>query len=575
MGFAVLVIAGCGDGGGGVASTGIAPPVAVNASLAAQHVSQSFTNNAASTTASFDLASSNVTSGSSTSAPLTFSYDAASNSYTVTTQGRTQTFAPANITSAASGQAICHKTDGTNRDYLTVLAASVTGASGNGPQYTGMAYWQRSIVTASTQDTTLDILTYGLDTPAVAVPRSGQASFATTVFGLSTVPGSQPRVFQGTGQFDVDFVTGAFSTTASTTETQLVSGYAIHGGGVGIIGSGYLSSTDGTFSGSISYGGSDISSQGPLDGRLYGPHGTELGATFTTTGSDGSSASGAFVGVQESALTPANLTIVNPATDQLYYVGGVQMETNHPSPTTWSANPSVGSGQFTTTKAGSVEANPLSSDLEPGATFATADQIASTNANFTSYQKTTDGRTENLDLYKPGSANSELALTYMSFGHWQGPPAQQGATNIAQYYFVYGVPTQPAALAARTGSAQYSGVAYGSSFDSSNGVTSSLTGTSAFAVDFSHASYTGNLALKSTSGSAGIDFGSFTFASTLNSGQPLTANITQGSAQVGQLDPQFYGPTGEEIGGPFQIYLPNAQSGTATTIVGVAVARRH
>jgi hypothetical protein len=90
---AIMMLSGCGDGGGGsVASVSTPAAPTSNTTLASLVASQSFANNAASETDTI-AASANVTAASSTSHPLTFSYDLASNSYTVSTQGRSQTFA--------------------------------------------------------------------------------------------------------------------------------------------------------------------------------------------------------------------------------------------------------------------------------------------------------------------------------------------------------------------------------------------------------------------------------------------------------------------------------------------------
>mgnify|MGYP003353967586 CR=1 FL=1 len=85
---------------------------------------------------------------------------------------------------AANGIAVYSKTSGTTTDRLTMLAANVAGYNSAAPQYSGLAYWQRYSVSGTGEATTFDIFTYGLDTPASAVPRTGQAAYATTVVGL-------------------------------------------------------------------------------------------------------------------------------------------------------------------------------------------------------------------------------------------------------------------------------------------------------------------------------------------------------------------------------------------------------
>lgn len=564
-------LAGCGGDGGGVNSVS-STPAASNTSLAALRASQNFTNNAATGTAAFDLASSKTLTGSTAVAPLTIAYDAASNSYTLSIQNRSQTFTPANLSSSASGQSLYTKSDGTNSDRLTLISASATGASTTGPQYVGMGFWQRSTSSGGTQNTTLDIFTYGLDTPANAVPRTGQAAYSTSVFGLATTPGYEPVAFQGTGRFDVNFLTGVFSTSASTTETGLVSNNGISGGGIGITGSGHLSSNDGTFSGTVGYGGQNAKGQGALTGRFYGPTGTELGATFSASGTDGSAASGAIVGLQNPSLAASNLGLTSLVADQLYYVQGEELFLTKPATgnTTAFALPYASQAQ-----------QPLAGGFSVGTPaafgsqiFAASDQVAASQPNFTSYQKTLSGQSATLDLYKPGAANTELALTYLSFGRWNASaPQNDGSIYNITYYFTYGFRTDASAIAARTGTASYNGVAYGAAFNAATGAAYDVTGTSNFNVDFSHGTYSGGLALKGSGSAGATNFGTFGFASTLSSGAAVAANLTQGGSNVGTMNPGFFGPAGEEIGGPFQISMPNAQAGKPTTIAGVAVAK--
>ena len=168
---AIMMLSGCGDGGGGsVASVSTPAAPTSNTTLASLVASQSFANNAASETDTI-AASANVTAASSTSHPLTFSYDLASNSYTVSTQGRSQTFAPSTRTSATGGIAVYALTSGTTTDRLTIETASVTGYSATSPQYSGLGYWQRTATGSASSDVSVDFFVYGVSSAASAVPR--------------------------------------------------------------------------------------------------------------------------------------------------------------------------------------------------------------------------------------------------------------------------------------------------------------------------------------------------------------------------------------------------------------------
>lgn len=275
------------------------------------------------------------------------------------------------------------------------------------------------------------------------------------------------------------------------------------------------------------------------------------------------------MGVQNASLTPANLSLTNPVVDQILGGNGALI-TNSPSYVpTFSVRADDVPMQLTETLTGSIKTVPGRSDL-PYTTFTGADMVAPANPNFTSYSQTSSGQTTTLDLYKPGSGNTELALTYLSFGRWTLVQPNAMTNDGAQLYFTFGIATSPAAIAARTGSAHYVGVAYGAAVDTLT-QKYSVTGTSTFDVDFSHSTYTGGLALKG-SGAAGItDFGNLGFSGTLTAGQSPVANLTANGTTVGSIAPGFYGPNGEEIGGPFHAVLMGG--GKTTTIVGAAVAK--
>lgn len=564
----LLTLAACGDGGGGtVNSGGSTPPPASNTSLASLTVSQSFTNNAATQTANFALGTGNTNSGSSDTQALVISYDATNSSYTISTQGRSATFAPADLVSQASGVAVYSKTKGNTTDRLTNLAANVTGYDSAGPKYSGLAYWQRYTVDGTSEATTFDIFTYGLDTPATGVPRTGQAAYNTTVFGLVTVPGSEPRLIQGYGRFDVSFVDGVFTTSAATTEKGLVTGNAYAGDTIGIAGSGALSSTNGTFSGTVTYAGSGNGSTGSLAGRFYGPTGQELGAEFTTNGTDGSAASGAIWGIKSTSLTPLNLTLANLATDQTFTAASAQVVTGGSGSTAY-ANTDSGTTQAALTTAGGIALTPVNSSMT-AASFAKTDAIIASDPNFASYRKTENGLTRTLDTYTPGSANKELALTYLTFARWRDTPVSPtGVTSLAQYS-VYGLGTPAIAIAARTGSAHYAGFAYGTAYDGSNATGAAVKGAASFDVSFALGGYSGSIALKNSA----TDYGTFNVSGTIESGLAQVGTLTGVTAGSGRIGPSFYGPKGQEFGGPFLISVPNGTGTATTTIVGAAVAK--
>ena len=78
-----------------------------------------------------------------------------------------------------------------------------------------------------------------------------------------------------------------------------------------------------------------------------------------------------------------------------------------------------------------------------------------------------------------------------------------------------------------------------------------------------------------TDGSGSLDFGSYGFSDRLTSGTPMPADIIQGTAIAGTITPRFFGPDGEEIGGPFTLAIGAGKPGAGTQIAGVAVAKRQ
>jgi hypothetical protein len=588
-----LALSGCGGGGsgGGVASTpppvatfastptpsstgaSTPPPVATNTSLAELTVSQSFTNDAATLAAIFNLSNSTTTSGTANGSTLTINYAADSNTYTISTQGRSQSFTAADLSSSSGGQAVYQKSDGTNRDVLTLEAATFGNnpqyVGGGSPQYVGMGFWQRNVVQGSTQSISYDGFAYGLATPASAVPRVGQATMATVVFGLTTVPGYEPQSFSGTGAFNVDFEHGIFNTGANVTETGLFTGATSEPGRV--LASGTLSTSDGAFSGLVNYWGLHANDSGTLNGRLYGPAGQEMGAVFSATGSDGSATIGEMTGYIPPFPTHAlvNFTLSDLVQDQVFSTRGEGLFTsNTTAGVVYQTSIGLDFGQLTQYVSGGLVV-PAFYDL-PTSQYAATDKISGA-ANFTTYRKVTDGQTVTTEIYNPGNGNSELALTYTSFAHIFDNSG--GATSTVQEYEVFGQMTDPGLLIARAGTAHYSGVAYGAGGSSTTGATYAVTGQSAFDVNFGTQSLTGSLALNGASAAGAVNFGTFSFASIMERGQGVTTPLNQGATAVGTITPQFYGPLGEEIGAAFQMSLPAGTAGAGTSIAGVGVAK--
>ncbi|WP_324749355.1 transferrin-binding protein-like solute binding protein [Sphingomonas sp. LY54] len=564
---AMLGLAACGGGGttGGVGTTPAPPPATPsgNTTLTNLQVNQSFTNDAARNEVTWDLATKTGISGRAAPSAVTISYDAAAKTYTVAAAGNSRTFGQGDIATNDRHETAFRKEGGAVREYLTLIKTPYTSQTAT--QFVGTGYWQRNSVSGTLQDTEFTIFTYGLPTASAAVPRSGTARFDVNAFGMVSAPGEEPRSFDGSGAFSVDFAAGIFSSQAYLTETQLVSGGGVSGGGIELISAGRLSASAGSFSGNVRYGGWFGEAFGSLNGRFYGPTGQELGASFAGSNPNGMTVAGAFTGQRNDSVPAANLTLTNMRSEHLFYT---RYTNNHVGQLNWK-----NSETFTFA--------PPTSDLM-GGLFAINDKVASGDPNFTTYRKSFSNSYETQDvtlkLYRPGDGNRELALTYASFGHWSTNVAFAGAQRPVNQYFAYGLETPARLLRGRTGTGRYQGVVYGSGSDAQAGTTFDVRGSSIFNVDFGAQTIAGALTMAGTptTGAAATDFGSFEFSGRLPgwlAGTELF--LTRGGQTVGALNTYFYGPDGEEIAGPFYLNILRDQTGAMTSISGVTAARRQ
>lgn len=580
-----IALGGCGGGGGdGIALTPapiVTPtPTPTNTAITDLRASQSFTNDATRTDVTFNTTSRSTISGRAASTPLTVSYDASTSSYAITGGGVTDTFAPADRqTGSATGETKYVRGTGDVSSYLTLVTTPYYGTASN--RYVGMGYAQRNTRSGDRQDTAFTTFTYGLDTPASGVPRTGSGTFVTDVFGLASIPGAEPDVFQGRGRFDVDFVNGLFSTATSVTRTGLVSGNSTVGGGIDLTGGGRLAAANGTFTGDVVYSASGRQIGGQLNGRFYGPNADEIGASFSGSASDGSAFNGALTGQRDTTLPAVNTSFARLVTSQLFYADSTTLTVSTPrtggTPTV-SDYPgllgnAVSRSQFTNKTSGNVSFSPPTSGMAGGDFTVTS--IVAGDPNFTSYARTIAGQSTQLQLYKTGSDNRELALTYASFGKYSTSTDASVSfyADANRVFFVYGFNTPSGLFANRTGTASYAGVAYGAGADA-KGTFYDVTGTAKMSVDFGTQSLSGNLALAGSGGATKIDYGAFGFAGKLNSYASSSSADIKGNAgtSIGSMLVNFYGPSANEAAGVFRLRVPDGV-GAGTLINGAMVTK--
>jgi hypothetical protein len=188
-----IALGGCGGGGGGgIASTPAPIVTTTNTAITDLRASQSFTNDATRTDVAFNTTSKATITGRAGSTPLTVSYDASSSSYAITGGGITDTFAPADRqTGSATGETKYMRRTGDVSSYLTLVTTPYYGTASN--RYVGMGYAQRNTRSGDRQDTAFTTFTYGLDTPASGVPRTGSG----TCSALPPFPGRSPMSSRG------------------------------------------------------------------------------------------------------------------------------------------------------------------------------------------------------------------------------------------------------------------------------------------------------------------------------------------------------------------------------------------
>jgi len=560
---ALLWLSACGGGGsGGVDSTPTPTPTPApsgNSTLTNLKASQSFTNDAATLTGTWDLPTGTAIDGSSKAATMSIRYDAGSKSYALITDARNQTFGGSDVVSQDTYDTVYRRSDGTRSETLTLVKQPYTGTAAK--QYVAMGFWQSSTVGSGRQSTEFTSFTYGLPTASAAVPRTGAAAYGIDMFGLVTLPGEEPMSFQGSGKFNVDFAKGLFTTQAYASESGLVTDKGVSGGGIELRAGGSLSSSGGTFTGNAVYGSSYGQASGTIAGRFYGPNGEELGATFQTANASGMAAVGSLVGSRDAAQTPDAQTFDGLLSGQAaVWLGG-----DGGSSVRW-----LNSETF--------DFQAYSSDMV-GGRFTVNEKVASRDPNFTSYAKTGDNgygaQQVTLDLYKSGAANTELALTYSSFGHWTGTRA--GSTQ--ESYFTYGFVTGSNFLAARTGTGRYEGLAYGTGVNSATSARYDVKGTSSFDVDFGAQTFGGALALAGTDRASGVltDFGSYGMTGTMAArDSSLAGTISRGDGYLGNFSGKFFGADAQELAGTFYLNAI-AGSGSVPTvgIQGAVVTTRR
>jgi hypothetical protein len=216
-------------------------------------------------------------------------------------------------------------------------------------------------------------------------------------------------------------------------------------------------------------------------------------------------------------------------------------------------------------------------------TLAAADyKVAESTSTFDVYR----GADYSARVFKFGSGNPAVALTYASFAEVVRTDTVDGRQVTTHYYVPFGGLT-PSFQIPRTGSASYSGVVYGYGRNGATQREASLSGTSTFTADFGAGTGSAVLSLTATdvTDNAQSNLGSFTYSGSLagvcpGCGVGNTFSLRGIGTNVGSnsfLNGMFFGANAAEWGGSFLLYLdsPNGQSATASTYAGVTVGKKN
>jgi hypothetical protein len=536
---------------------------------------QTFTTDAGRSTATFSASS--PPSGVSSSLPtLTISYEASNQSYTVSTDGRSQTFRPSDRTSPTDFA----RTSGSTTDYLTLTPAGTSGALRY--QYVGAGFWQRSVSTTSTVQGSFDAFTFGFETPAAAVPRTGSAGYAVDFLGVTANRDYlEPLAMSGTGFLSADFASGSVASDGTFNSTTSTGAFVYQGAWSS---RGTLGSSGNGFTGTFQLLGVGIEN-GTLNGRFYGPDAGEVGAAFAASDGAGGASSGAVIGRRDNnAVGTTKLADLTADTSFNQYGQSIVYTTNAAGETfgasgggggTTLVDYSPAAGRYTFRVPDGSGAFGLAAPLA----ITPADKLATqSDARFTTYRTSlAGGGTADVRLYKPGNANTELALSYTSFADIQiaSPGSDPGSTRHQAAYVPFGILT-PSNQIPRAGTANYTGVLYGMGVEGKGpGTAYSLTGTSSFTVNFAEV-----LAVQATLHPIGmdtaghnIDFGSFVLTGALDRAFSGFNLYRQTGIVDSEMHGSFFGPRANEIGSTFSVKFSDTL-GNFTTLQGVTVAKQ-
>nr|WP_246465531.1 transferrin-binding protein-like solute binding protein [Novosphingobium jiangmenense] len=436
----------------------------------------------------------------------------------------------------------------------------------------------------------IDAFVYGFPTTNAATPRTGSAAFNVFLNGGIMANGAKIQGVNGNGSINVNFQSGAISTLGAYTV-----GNAIPGTGAGLpgtqsdsgnwSGSGTLSASANAFTGNIAFDGSTDYS-GTLTGKLFGPAAEQVGAVVQASSAAGAVMAATLAGGRGSDSTASQsglaglttTTVLNGSDAQYYFTPSLSPAEQAllDSNIEVTYNPTDKSYVLTSKTTGVN----FGGAAQLSQTLAAADlKTAESSSTFDVYR----GADYTARVFKFGSGNPSIALTYASFAEVVRTDTVDGRQVTTHYYVPFGGLT-PSFQIPRTGSATYSGVVYGYGRNGATQREASLSGTSTFTADFAAGTGSAVLALTATdvSNNAASSLGSFTYSGSLAGNCPgcgvgNTFSLRGSGTDVlstSFLNGMFFGANAAEWGGSFLLQL-SPLGGQQSIYTGVTVGKKN
>ena len=489
---------------------------------------------------------------------LTVRYDAATQSYTVEEAGSAASFSPADR-SARSNRLyeLFGTSTGSTSDTLRLTRTGPQGATGT--RYAGGGIWLHDGTAQGVRQVLMRSFSYGIATAVADIPTTGSASFGVVLTGVQAVgqvttpPGLAS--INGSGLLTIDWanrqVTGGGVTYTRSplpggAAPLLIPGTFEYNG---------IALPTGGLDGFMTVGNAGNTGSGTADGRLYGPGAAEVGIAYSvSSGTPIRSGVGVVTGAR-GTVAPAFETMSTLLSDVT--LSGFQGEVRIPS--AGAGPPAEGSSVQTSiaTVGAALDTYQIGNNQLTSANLVPAES----NGRFATYRTSNGTGTTTTRVYRVGSGNAELQLSYASLAISDFIVQNAGNLRVSDTY-AFGLPTLGAALP-RTGAASYQGVAYGSGYvASATNDAYTLRGTTSLDINWAQATFTGGLALTAAKESTGVveTLGALSFtAGSLNRATAgFNATIGGGAGVSGSLIGSFFGPTGQELGAAFRFDAPVA-----------------